>query len=345
MHEILVETTRGGLPGQGEHVENRHAGSVAVVDASGRLVASAGDPDFVSFTRSTIKPFQALPFVLDGGPKRLGFGPRELALMCASHSAESMHLAVVGGMLERVGASPARLQCGCHVPLRFAATGTEPQPGQRFTEVENNCSGKHAGFLAWCALHGAPMDGYLGFDHPLQRAIRERLAQACEVPEGVMQSGIDGCSAPNHAIPLRSLALGYARLGQGADGDGELARALGQLSDAMLAHPELVSGTGRQDLAIMRAAPGDWIAKAGADGVQAIAVRSAGLGIAVKIMDGNPRAAVTAAIGVLDALGLLSDAQREALAPFARPEIRNARGLRVGEVQSVAALKAGRASP
>src|SRR5690606_1012047 len=116
-----------------------------------------------------------------------------------------------------------------------------------------------------------------------------------------------------------------------------LAPALGQLSDAMLAHPELVSGTGRQDLAIMRAAPGDWIAKAGADGVQAIAVRSAGLGIAVKIMDGNPRAAVTAAIGVLDALGLMSDAQREALAPFARPEIRNARGLRVGAVRPVAA--------
>ncbi|TXL64902.1 asparaginase [Zeimonas arvi] len=345
MHEILVETTRGGLPGQGEHVENRHAGSVAVVDASGRLVASAGDPDFVSFTRSTIKPFQALPFVLAGGPKRLGFGPRELALMCASHSAEPMHLAVVAGMLERAGASPARLQCGCHVPLRFAATGASPPPDERFTEVENNCSGKHAGFLAWCALHGAPMDGYLGFDHPLQRAIRERLSQACEVPDGAMRSGIDGCSAPNHAIPLRSLALGYARLGRGADGDGALAPALGELSAAMFAHPELVSGTGRQDLAIMRAAPGEWIAKAGADGVQAIAVRSAGLGIAVKITDGNARAAVTAAIAVLDALGLTSAVQREALAPLARPEIRNARGLRVGEARSVAVLNAPRSSP
>lgn len=345
MHEVLVETTRGGLPGQGEHVENRHAGSVAVVDASGRLVASAGDPDFVSFTRSTIKPFQALPFVLDGGPARFGFGARELALMCASHSAEPMHLAVVGAMLERAGASPSRLQCGCHVPLRFAATGTEPQPGERFTEIENNCSGKHAGFLAWCALHREPMDGYLDFDHPLQRAIRERLAQACGVPEGAMRSGIDGCSAPNHAIPLRSLALGYARLGQGAQGAGELAPALGQLAGAMRAHPELVSGTGRQDLAIMRAAPDDWIAKAGADGVQAIAVRSAGIGIAVKISDGNPRATVSAAIGVLDALGLMNAAQREALARFARPQIHNARGLRVGEVRPAFALKAARASP
>lgn len=334
-HAILVETTRGGLPGQGEHVENRHAGSVAVVDAAGRLVASAGDPDFVSFTRSAIKPFQALPFVLDGGPASLGFGSRELAMMCASHSAEPMHLAAVSGMLERAGASPARLQCGCHVPLRFAATGASPAPGERFTELENNCSGKHAGFLAWCALHRQPMDSYLDFDHPLQRAIRERLAQACDVPEGVMRSGVDGCSAPNHAIPLRSLALGYARLGQGASGHGDLAPALGELSGAMLAHPELVSGTGRHDLALMRAAPGDWIAKGGADGVQAIAVRSAGLGIAVKILDGNARAAVVAAIGVLDGLGLVSEAQREALAPFGRLEIRNARGLRVGEMRPV----------
>jgi len=338
-HEILVETTRGGLPGQGEHVENRHAGSVAVVDASGRLVASAGDPDFVSFTRSTIKPFQALPFVLDGGPERFGFGGRELALMCASHSAEPMHVETVRRILARAGVEPGRLRCGCHVPLRFAASGATPAPDERFTEIDNNCSGKHAGFLAWCALHGEPIDSYLDFDHPLQRAIRERLAQACGVPAGAMHSGIDGCSAPNHAIPLRSLALGYARLGQGARGEGELAPALGQLADAMLAHPELVSGTGRQDLAIMRAAPGDWIAKAGADGVQAIAVRSAGIGVAVKIMDGNGRAAVAAAIAVLEGLGLMDDARRAALAAIARPEIRNARGLLVGEVRPVVALR------
>ena len=336
MSTILVETTRGGLPGQGEHVENRHAGSVAVVDDSGRLVASAGDPDALAFTRSTIKPFQALPFVLDGGPRHFGFGPRELAIMCSSHSGEPIHVEAVRAILERIGVPARTLRCGCHVPLRFAAAGTMPAAGEAFTELEHNCSGKHAGFLAWCALHDAPMDSYLEATHPLQQAIRERLAQVCEVPAGAMRSGIDGCSAPNHAIPLRCLALGYARLAQGERRDRP---ALGQLADAMLEFPELVSGTGRHDFALMRAAPGDWISKAGADGMQAIGIRSAGLGIAVKIADGNPRASTVAAIAVLDALGLLDEARRNALASFARPQIRNARGLRVGEARPVLALR------
>lgn len=341
VHEVLVESTRGGCRDGGDTVECQHAGSVAVVDATGRLVASAGDPTFVSFTRSSLKPFQALPFVLDGGPEHFDFGSPELAMMCASHSGEPVHVATVSGMLARAGLTPDRLRCGCQVPLRFSATGSLPAPGERFSEIEHNCSGKHAGFLAWCVLHERPTDTYLDPGHPLQRAIRERVTEACDVPVGAMRSGIDGCSAPNHAIPLSALALGYARLAQGERGDNELAPALGRLSAAMMAHPELVSGTGRHDLALMRAAPGDWVAKAGADGVQAIGIRSVGLGIAVKIIDGNPRAAVVATLGVLDQLGLLGEAQREAIAALARPEIRNAGGLLTGEVRSMSALRRG----
>lgn len=339
--EFLVETTRGGLPGGGEHVENRHAGVVAVVDDGGRLVAQAGDPSLVAFTRSTIKPFQALPFVLDAGPERFGFGAEALAMMCASHSAEAFHVETVRDMLARAGVGEARLRCGCHVPHRFASLGQTPEPGLRFTQVENNCSGKHAGFLAWCALHGAPFDSYLDPGHPLQAAIKARLAEVCEVPEASMVSGVDGCSAPNHAIPVRALALGYARLGQGAGGKGPHAAALGRLADAMLAHPERVSGTGRQDLLLMQAGRGDWIAKGGADGVQAIAVRSARLGVAVKVLDGNARAAVAAAVATLDALGLLDAAQQAKLMPLARPEIRNAAGHLVGIVRPTLVLRDG----
>ena len=339
--EFLVETTRGGLPGGGEHVENRHAGVVAVVDDTGRLVAQAGDPSLVAFTRSTIKPFQALPFVLDGGPAHFGFGSEELAMMCASHSAEAFHLDTVRGMLERAGVGEARLRCGCHVPHRVALLGQIPEPGIRFTQIENNCSGKHAGFLAWCALHGAPFDTYLDPGHPLQRAIRARLAEVCDVPEASIVSGVDGCSAPNHAIPVRALALGYARLGQGAGANGPHAEALGRLGDAMLAHPERVSGTGRHDLQLMKAGRGDWIAKGGADGVQAIAVRSARLGIAVKILDGNARAAVAAAVATLDGLGLLDPAQQVTLLPLARPEICNAAGHLVGSVRPTLVLRDG----
>lgn len=330
MLEPLVESTRG-VDGV-ETAECIHVGAVAVVDVTGRLVAQAGDPDFQTFTRSTIKPFQALPLVEGGGAARLGWGSEELALTCASHSGGPSHLDVVRRMLRSAGQDAARLQCGCHVPLRFAATGTVPAAGERFDAVTNNCSGKHAGFLAWCAQHDAPHETYLEQAHPLQRAVRHAVSQACEVAPDAMAVGIDGCSAPNYAMPLQRLALGYARL---ARGDG----ALGPLRDAMTAHPALVSGQGRNDLALMQAAPGDWVAKVGADGVQAIGVRSAGLGIAVKAAGGDNRAACIAAIAVLRALGLLRAVQDTPLAAFAAPEIRNARGTVTGRLRPVFTLR------
>jgi L-asparaginase II len=230
-------------------------------------------------------------------------------------------------MLASAGHDASRLQCGCHLPMRFAATGTQPAPDETFDALSNNCSGKHAAFLAWCALRDAPRETYLEPEHPLQRAVREAVARACDVAPGSMTLGIDGCSAPNYAMPLAALGLGYARL---AAGEGGLA----PLRDAMVAHPELVSGEGRNDLALMRTAPGDWVAKVGADGVQAIGVRSAGLGIAVKIAGGDNRAACIAAIGVLRGLGLVGEPASTPLAPFAEPELRNARGRVTGRLRT-----------
>ena len=341
-HAALVHATRGD--GQAEAVECIHYGSVAVVDAAGRLVAHAGDPDFLTFTRSTIKPLQAVPFVAAGGPQHFGFAAPELALACASHSGEPMHVQGVARMLQAAGCGPAQLQCGCHVPLHFAARHAHPAPGESFGPLHHNCSGKHAGFLACCVHQGWALDDYLAPAHPLQARIRAAVAEACDLPPQSLRLGIDGCSAPNYAVPLSRLALAYARLAAGTDaGMGARtaqAPVLATLRDAMLAHPDLVSGAGRNDLALMRAAPGDWVAKVGADGVQAIGVRSAGLGVAVKVVDGQARAACVAAIEALCQLGLLDRASlgATALADWAAPEIRNARGLLTGQVRAVLRL-------
>ncbi|HVK94888.1 MAG TPA: asparaginase [Noviherbaspirillum sp.] len=328
----LVEVTRGG------EVESIHFGSVAVVNTQGDLLYHAGDPHFLTFTRSTLKPLQALPFLRDDGLAHFGFTSRELALICASHSGESMHTDTVQAMLHKTGCSERHLHCGCHVPLHFAVESRQPAAGEVFNQLHHNCSGKHAGFLAYCVQHGAPLDTYLDPAHPLQKAIRHSVAQAVDLDESELRMGIDGCSAPNYALPLSRLALAYARLAQGGKDPvhGGLSAAL---FDAMTGHPELVSGTGRSDLAFMQAAPGDWVAKGGAEAVQAIGIRSAGLGIAVKVSDGNPRGLYPAAISVLQQLGLLPAIDKTPLVPWLRPQLRNLMGIPTGEIRATVLLK------
>ena len=326
----LAEVTRAG------RIESIHFGAVAVVDTRGELLYQAGDPHFLTFTRSTIKPFQALPFLRAGGPAHFGFGSREIALMCASHSGEAMHTATVASMLNKAGCEERHLQCGCHVPIHYATTSTQPAPGETFSQLHNNCSGKHATFLAYCRQHGSPIETYLDPAHPLQREIRSCLADVSGVPEQDMPAGTDGCSAPNYALPLSRLAYAYARLAQGG-ADPVYGELTGQLFAAMSAHPELVSGTGRIDLALMQAGEGDWVAKGGAEGVQVIGIRSAGLGIALKAVDGSVRGLQPATISVLQQLGLLP-AGETALQSWLNPQLYNLRGLHTGEIRPVVAL-------
>jgi L-asparaginase II len=318
-HVPLLATTRGPL------VECVHYGTIAVCNLDGGLVHAVGDVQALNFARSALKPLQALPFIEDNGPGHFGFGSHEVALMCASHSGEAVHVGIVQRMLARIGARESDLQCGCHAPLYFSATGAPVPARVRFGALHHNCSGKHAGFLAYCRLHGHRLGDYLAPESALQVRIRNTVQQFAG--PSTIESGIDGCSAPNFALPLSQLALTYARLaaGQGA--------ALQAARFAMMRHPDLVSGTARTDLALAQTGAGDWIAKSGADGVQAIGVRSRNLGIAVRIADGNARALHAVTVEVLHQIGLLAKPADSALARYFRPTLTNYRGLTVGALQ------------
>ena len=318
----LVETYRGGT------LECTHFGAVAVVDTQGKVLAHAGDPHWVSFTRSTLKALQALPFVRAGGPKFFDFTRDQIALLCASHSGEPLHVAQVDAILDKAGLSYKTLQCGCHVPY-FVDAGVGPAPAH-VDERHNNCSGKHAGFLAHCVQQGWPTGSYIAPAHPLQQAIRRDVGRAVGLDPEDLKAGIDGCSAPNYAMPLAHLARGYARLASGG-ADGEFGESFALLADAMTSRPDLVSGTGRSDQAFMRAGRGDWVTKAGADGMQVVASRSRGEGFALKISDGNKAAVNAATVAVLDQLGWLDAQQRDELRPWRSESIANIRGTLVGE--------------
>ncbi|HSI53299.1 MAG TPA: asparaginase [Ramlibacter sp.] len=328
----LIELYRGGT------LECTHFGAVAVVDTQGKVVARTGDPHRLIFTRSTLKALQALPFVQAGGPRLFGFTRENVAMMCSSHSGEPMHVAQVEGMLDKAGLTYKALQCGCHMPY-FVDNGVAPAPAS-YDERHNNCSGKHAGFLAHCVQQGWPVGNYLAPGHPLQQAIRSQVARAVGLEADDLKAGIDGCSAPNYAMPLSHLARGYARLASGA-ADGEFGESFAQLSDAMSTHPDLVSGTHRSDQAFMRAGRGDWVTKAGADGMQAFASRSRGQAFALKISDGNKVAVGAATVAVLDQLGWLDARQREELRPWRSEAIANARGTQVGERKPAFTLQFG----
>jgi L-asparaginase II len=321
----LVDVTRG------DTTESVHYGAVAVIDKSGRLVAQAGNPHCLIFTRSSLKPFQAMPFVAAGGVKEWGLTQSELAVMCASHNGEDLHVDAVRSILTKIGRTEADLQCGSHVPNYITEQGQRVVGKADFSPVYNNCSGKHAGMLAYCRLLGAPHRDYLDPEHVIQKEIKKSTAHFTSVQESDLRMGTDGCSAPNYALPLSGLALAFARLADDVP-DPVYGTAPRQVFAAMTAHPRMVSGLGRGDLAIMQAGQGDWVSKVGGEAVKGVGIKSRGLGIAAKIAGGGTRALVPLIVEVLKQLDLLADPTVTPLSTWVRPAVKNHRDFTTGHV-------------
>ncbi|MBL8311676.1 MAG: asparaginase [Burkholderiales bacterium] len=332
-HVPIAFSTRGG------HVENVFYGSIAVVDRDGHLIAHVGDVEYPLFTRSALKPLQALPLVAHLRFPDFGLTPRETALLCSSHNGEPIHAETAERLLAKVGLTEAALQCGSHTPYWYQWNNQRPEADRRWGPLFHNCSGKHSGMLLQAKLLAAPSDSYLDPANPVQQAIREAVAYACDLgdPAGIA-CGTDGCSAPNYAVPLGSLARAFAWLTR-PDDDARYGAAPRTLFDAMAAHPDMVSGAGRNDLALAAAGGGRWVNKVGADGVQTLACRSRGIGIAAKVSDGNLKALMVAFCSVLKQLDLLDDAARSALADWARVPIKSIRGVEVGAIEPHVLLK------
>jgi L-asparaginase II len=337
----LVEVWRGGV------VESRHRGHVCACEADGRVVAQLGEPEMTTYLRSSAKPFQALPLVASGAADRFGFDERELAIACGSHSGEPLHEETVAGMLRKIGLDASALKCGVHEPFNREVALAMRERGEPFRVLQNNCSGKHAGLLA-LALHlGAPIETYDQLDNPVQQAILRVVAQFSGVPEPEIAIGVDGCGVPVFAVPVRAMALMYARLvAPPLEFDRMTRRACARIVQAVTTHPELVGGAGeRLDTEMMRATRGTVVSKIGAEGVYTAGVRPCarwprGLGLAFKIEDGeNLRARPTVVIESLRQLDVLDDAALTTLAPYARFHVRNHRGDLVGEVRAAFALE------
>lgn len=326
----LVEVMRGG------RVESVHYGAVAAVDARGRLIAHAGDPNLVAYLRSTAKPFQLLPFVEAGGADHFGLSDRELAVMAASHSGEPRHVEAVLGILNKIGLDESALQCGTHWPFSEESTRLLRASGREPTPAYNNCSGKHSGMLACAVYRGLSTHNYLDLDHPVQQSILHTLAEMSDLDPGEIGVGVDGCSVPCFAISLRACALAFARLADPSAQPGPRRDAARRIARAMSSYPEMVAGEGRLDTNLMRALRGDAVSKGGAEGYQGLGLVSRGLGVAAKIIDGNnERGCGPVAIETLRQLGAIDDAALAEMQKRHRWIVENHRALLVGEVRPV----------
>lgn len=324
---ITVEVTRGQL------VESRHRGLAVVVDAEGHIVFSAGDVDAGVFPRSACKAMQALPLVESGAADAYGFGDRELALSCSSHSGEPEHVATAAAMLKAAGLDESVLECGAHWSSHQSVLIDQARTLEKPTALHNNCSGKHSGFVCTCSHTGEDPRGYAGFDHPLQEAIRAIMTDLTGAVLSRDNCGTDGCSIPTYAVPLTGLARGFGKLATGKGLEPIRAAAARRLINACMAEPFYVAGTKRFCTKLMQVAPGRIFAKTGAEGVFCALLPDKGLSFAVKAEDGATRAA-EAMIAALLARHFEEDSEEQAaLMRLANHGMSNWNGLHVGSVR------------
>lgn len=335
MPPVVARVRRGG------EVESRHRGDAAVVAEDGGLIATCGNPALRVFLRSAAKPFQALPLLEAGGAERFRLTSRDLALICASHGGEPRHVRGAERLLRLGGFRPGDLVCGPHLPAHEPSARRLLGERKRPTRLHNNCSGKHAGLLLACRLLGFPAKGYGEASHPLQLAIRRRLCELASFPETDIDWAVDGCGLAVFRLPLRALALAYARLLAGRV-PGETSaqqRARAAVARAMWDRPDMVAGTGFFTTAFLRSGRRRWIGKEGAEGVYAVGVRASAAGgraagIALKIEDGSARARPAVTLALMRAMGWLPPSARRALAEFESPSIENTAGAVVGSIEA-----------
>lgn len=341
----LVEVTRGSM------VESVHRGVIAAIDAGGRIIASLGDINTRTWYRSAAKPFQTIPLIASGAADHFNFTPPEIAVITASHSGESIHLEAVSSILQKIGLTEADLLCGPHMPFDDASAKQLRSAGLPPQSLHNNCSGKHSGMLAFAKFTGEPTANYIDPQHPIQRRIRDTLAWFAAVPfndalNDEIAIAVDGCSAPVFGVSIATMARSYARLVNVRHAGLEpnlpnLVAAAERVVKSMMEFPEMIGGSyGRLDTDLMRAASGRIVSKVGAEGVQLLGVRPCarypqGLGIAIKIEDGDTRRARDpVVIETLRQLGLLNDNQLSQLSRYARSTVFNYRKIEVGEVRT-----------
>ena len=312
---------------RGKIIESRHEVSAVAIDEEGKTIFSAGNPDHITCIRSSLKPFQASASILSGATKSAGFNQEEIALMCASHNGEDVHVKTAKGMAKKLKLKASDYECGSHAPYDTESRNKARASG--FTPFHNNCSGKHSGMLALAKQLGVKTANYISYNHPVQKAIFKQLTKP--TGKNTFPYGIDGCSAPAPFLSLTEIAKLFQTLG--TEKFPELTIAY----KAMAAHPYLVAGKDRFDTDFSSALNGRGICKAGGEAIRGIVLKTNKygiIGIAIKVLDGNQRAIEVATMAVLNHLNVLKDYEKEHLLQYKTTPLYNHRKIHIGDIKS-----------
>ena len=335
----MVEVWRGSL------VESTHLGVAAVANARGEIVEGWGDIDLVTYPRSALKPVQAIALVETGAFAARGLTQKHLALACASHRGEPFHTGLVTAWLADLGLDQNALACGPDHPADEATAAAAILDGHPTERIYHNCSGKHCGFLTVARHRGWPVEGYDRLEHPAQQLYLDALSELSSSDAHALPFGIDGCALPAAALPVRDMALMMARFAAARVASPARRDAILAIHDAMRLNPAYVSGTDQPGVLLARATRGRIIMKTGAEGFLTAYVPKEGLGIALKIADGEARARVPALIALLSAAGLLDAAEQRELALLAGPPVLNSAGATVGRICACGFASTARRTP
>lgn len=316
---VLVQFWRG------DSIESAHRGAWVLADSSGIVHANASDPTQLVFARSSTKSFQALPLVESGAADAFGLPTQSLAIALASHSGEPQHAAATLQTLKLIGLTPQDLLCGPQAPMGSARDTTG-------TRILNNCSGKHAGFLAISQHLGVDPADYLDPDGTVQTLVRDALASITGADPTQACVATDGCGAPTFRLPLLALATGIARVANAEQASHsallglttERSEACQRLVRAARLHPELVAGSTKRICSdLLKVTSGRLFSKIGAEGVYLVGVVGSDRGIAIKIDDGNIRAIYPLLMELLQRFGFINNAEAEQLSRWSDPTVRN----------------------
>lgn len=340
---------------RGDIVENRHRVHAAIVDANGNILYTVGDPSRVTLIRSAAKPAQALAILETGAFEQFYFDDADLALMCASHNSEDMHISRAQSMLAKIQAKETDLRCGGHAATSDAVNKSWIKADYTPTEICNNCSGKHVGMMAGAKCLGADVSDYHLPKNPMQLLVKRIVGDLANLEGDEVKWAIDGCNLPTPAIPLYSLAQMYGTLAAAADlykdnNSQQRLQSLARIFHAMTGYPELVGGEGRFCTRLMTAFQGNLVGKVGADACYGIGIRASeqtrnlgtdpAIGIAIKIEDGNIAILYSAVMEILEQLGIGTLETREKLADFHHPKLLNTAGVEIGHVDCAFNLRA-----
>lgn len=320
---ISCRVTRGDL------TESIHVAFAVAVDSNGQILYSTGDPGFLTCIRSSLKPFQAAASVKKGAVDLAGFSKKELALMCASHKGEDIHIDTAQSMLSKLGLSSKDYECGAHLPSDISARNKLIRGNKKPSPLHNNCSGKHAGMLALAKYLGKGIINYTNKSHPVQSTIINYLEEL--INEKNLPLEIDGCSAPVPFMTLETIAKLFQLLGQGNKPE------LKRIFNAMTSYPELIGGTNHFDSVFTKILSGRGLTKVGAESVRGISLKTndnKAIGIAIKVLDGNFRALQVTTMKLLEHLNLLNDEELNQLDKFKLEILKNHNGLEIGRIEA-----------